>query len=170
MTRSPREHCDEIDLVLVLGTHGWTDLYLIISGKVHAYLISHVMSDPLEEMISLCNALIDRSDSWIRLHGEPGATLVRTTVDRRQRHLVELAVFYSDSWDETPDDAELQLSVTVKSKLLIDQIGYQLYKIEALCKEPSYARDRSRFPTEIFMDLIAKWKDDTQQGEPGKAT
>lgn len=158
MTRSPSQHCDEFEIVYVLGRHGWSDLYLIVSGKVHAFRLTHVMCEPMEELIGLCRSLIERGDCWIRLHDEPGATLVKASINREQRHLVDLEVLVSQGWEATPEAAEPLISVTVKATLLIDQIIYQLYMVQALCQESSYARDRSRFPHRLFKDLIASWK------------
>lgn len=168
MPRSPSEHCDEIELVYVLGTHGWSDLYLIVSGTVHCFRITHVFSDPIKDLIGLCSSLIDRGDCWVRLYDEPGATLVQITPNRQQQHLVELLVFTSDSWEETPETADLRIRVTVKATLLIDQIVYQLYKTQALCSEESYARDRSDFPRNEFRDLIVKWKVSGRRKNPTK--
>ena len=66
-------------------------MYLIVGGKIHEFQITHVMSDPIEELIDLCASLIDRRDCWIRLHDEPGATLIQATVNQAQKHLVDLS-------------------------------------------------------------------------------
>ncbi len=158
MPRSPSQHCDELELIYVLRKHGWSDLYLIVSGEIHEFVITHIMSDPIEDLIGLCSSIIDRSDCWIRLYGEPGATLVKVTSNRDQKHLVDLSIFGSDNWERSPEAADLQISVTTKAVLLIDQIVYQLYKIQALSNEKSYARDRSEFPQQAFKELIAKWE------------
>ena len=167
MPKTPSQHCDEFDLVYVLGKHGWSDLYLIVGGKVHEFQITHVMSDPIEELIDFCASLIDRRDCWIRLHDEPGATLIQATTNRAQRHLVDLSVFSSDGWDATPEAADLQVSLTTKSVLLINQILYQLEKVQALCDEKSYASERSGFPHRSFRNLTAKWR---AAAEDGKST
>jgi len=158
MPRSPSQHCDEFELVYALGKHGWSDLYLIISGEVHEFRITHVMSDPMDDLIDLCSSLLDRRDCWIRLCDEPGATLITTTINRQQRHLVDLSIFDSDDWEKPPEAADLQISVTTKATLLINQIVYQFHKVQALCSEKSYARDRDEFPHRAFRELIGKWE------------
>lgn len=154
MTKTPSQHIDEIELLYSLGKHGWSDLYLIVQRKVHKFRITHIFSDPLDDFIDLCRALIDSQDYWIRLFDEPGATLINVAVDKNQTHLVELSVFEVASWESAPRDTEPVIKVVIKSSQLIGLITHQLEKVQALCEENSYQKDRTEFPRKAFNELL----------------
>lgn len=127
----------------------------MVDGQLHRFDLSHVLSDPMESLIDLCSALIDRIDCVTRFYAEPGETIVRVSFHERRKDLVDLTVFTSDREDGALEAADQQIGLKTKTQILIDQIFFQLAKIEALCNDPSYAADRT-FPREAFRRLIAK--------------
>jgi hypothetical protein len=154
MPRSQSRLNDEIDLVYRLGKHGWSDLYIISNDEVHAFRITHVISDPMSELIELCCALLRGEDRhWVRLPDEPGGTLIDVVRHKDQRHIISVKAYSCDEWDVTPPSGTLVLSFDMKVRQFVDVMYHQFDKLSSLWKEPSYQRDRGDFPKAEFLAL-----------------
>jgi hypothetical protein len=72
---------DEFDLLYIRGIHGWSDLHVVTRGTQIAVRITHIFSDPIEELSALCCGLLrGEPRSMARLRDEPGATVVIASI------------------------------------------------------------------------------------------
>lgn len=151
----PKTHCDEVDLLYMLGPHNVNDLYVMIEDKIHCFSVSNDLTgrDPIEPLITLCEILLDGADGSVRFDDCQSTLLLVVRVDAKQRHLAEFSAYTSDRWFAKPD-----FSVTMKRFHLAALLFYQLRKTEILCKEKSFAKIRDPFPQDAFSRLIEKWE------------
>jgi hypothetical protein len=86
---------DEFDLLYVRDIHGWSHLHVVTRDTQIALLITHIFSDPIEELSALCCGLLrGEARGMARLHGEPGATVVITAIHPKQKHVAHI-----EFWD-----------------------------------------------------------------------
>ena len=82
---------DEFDLLYIRGIHGWSDLHVVTRGTQIAVRITHIFSDPIEELSALCCGLLrGEPRSMARLHDEPGATVVIASIYPEQKHVAHI--------------------------------------------------------------------------------
>ena len=153
--RTPKKHCDEVDLLYMLAPHNVNDLYVIVEGKVHCFCITNDLTgcNPIEPLITLCEILLDGVSGSIRFDDCTSTLLLIVRVDAKQRYLVEFSAYTSDRWSAKPE-----FSVTMKRSHLATLLFYKLCKTEMLCKEKSFAKIRETFPQDAFSRLIEKWE------------
>jgi hypothetical protein len=73
------------------GIGGWSDLHVVTRGTQIAVRITHIFSDPIEELSALCCGLLQGEPrNMVRLHDEPGATVVIASIYARQKHVAHI--------------------------------------------------------------------------------
>lgn len=159
MERHKASFEDEIEIVYKLCKHGWSDLIVIVGDQVHSFGVTHIFSDPISDLIDFCDLLLDGEDGSVRLHDEPGTTDFEVTTDPDQRHLVGVRISVSQFSHAPKNSMQLFSSFHMKRSQLLALFIYQFEKVEALCRERSYARDRPAFPLAAFRRLQRRWRE-----------
>lgn len=84
---------DDIDLLYVLAPHGWSVCILHIGDRIHKFLISHVFSDPIRDLIEATVSLLNgSSDVEFIWWDEPGGNQWRIVKNPDQHHRVKITV------------------------------------------------------------------------------
>ena len=149
---------DDIDLVYVLGKHGWSDLYIIIGQTTHAIRITHIVRDPISDLIELCCAILRGEEGHqIRLYDEPGATLLDVSRRRDLQHILSVRLYQTYGWDEAPSSSKPEISFDIKVSQFLALFYHQFDKLASLCGEKSYAKDRAAFPYAEFQAFRELW-------------
>jgi hypothetical protein len=111
---------DEFDLLYIRGIHGWSLLHVVTPDTQIAVIITHIFSDPIEELSALCCGLLrGEPRSMVRLHGEPGATLVITAIHPKQKHVARIEFWDCAEWENITPRGTPTLSVDVKIRQFV---------------------------------------------------
>jgi hypothetical protein len=149
---------DEFDLLYIRGVAGWSDLHVVTRSTQIAMRIAHIVSDPMEQLSTLCCGLLRGEPRNIaRLHDEPGATVVITSIYAKQRHVAHLEFWNCRGWDDIPPLGTPTLSVDVKIRQFVGLVYRQFEKVRWLYEETSYQKDRDSFPHVSFEALQQLW-------------
>jgi hypothetical protein len=152
-----RYNGDDVDILYVLGTHGWSKCILYIGDTTHSIdSISHVFGDPIGDLISATVSLLKGASEveFVWWH-EPGGTQWKIVRSNDERHnilvtVIELSSDYGDPITQDTILAKFEIKVSHFSTF----IYYQMKKISALLKEKSYEKNRSgEFPYAEFRKL-----------------
>jgi hypothetical protein len=148
---------DNIDILYILETHGWSTCILFIGDTSHSIdSISHALSDPIGDLVSATISLLKGVSEieFIWWH-EPGGTqwkIVRSN-DELHKIIVTVTELFSDYGHPITQDkilVEFEIKVSQFSTL----IYYQMKKISALLEEKSYEKNRfGEFPYAEFRKL-----------------
>jgi len=152
---------NEFDLLYVLTSSGWSVLHVVTSGSQISVPMTHVFSDPTEDLCGLCCELLRRESARVHLYDEPGQTVLTASVFARQKHLTRIQ-FWKVSCRA---DIGLSWSSLLKADLTIRRFVGLLYrqfeKERWLAEEKSYAR-RRRFPHAAYERLERLWRVSSQ--------
>lgn len=148
---------DNIDILYVLETHGWSTCILYLRDTTHSIdSISHAFGDPIGDLVSATTSLIKGASEveFIWWH-EPGGTqwkIVRSN-DEHHKIIVSVIELSSDCGHPITQD-KILLEFEIKVSHFATLIYYQMKKISALLKEKSYEKNRSgEFPYAEFHKL-----------------
>jgi hypothetical protein len=148
---------DNIDILCILETHGWSTCILFIGDNIHSInSISHAFGDPIGDLVSATTSLLQGASEveFIWWH-EPGGTqwkIVRSN-DERHKMIVTVRKFLSDYGHPITQD-KILVEFEIKISQFSTLIYYQMKKISALLKEKSYEKNRSgEFPYAEFRKL-----------------
>lgn len=159
-----RNPSDSFDLVYICGIHGWSSLYIIMSGKFLAIRITHISSDPIGDLIHFCEDILQGKDtSLINLHDEPGSTLITASVIKSQRHLIHVEFWSCPENTLSPARCKLLLELDIKTTRFVGLLYRQLDKVRWLYADKQYQTDRADFPHQQFKQLETLMK--TQHSE-----
>jgi hypothetical protein len=149
---------DEFDLLYIRGIGGWSDLHVVTRSTQVTVRITHIFSDPIEELSALCCGLLrGEPRSMVRLHDEPGATVVITSIYTKQKHVAHIEFWECPGWDDIPPCGALTLSVDVKIRQFVGSLYRQFEKVRWLHEEKSCQKNRSPFPHVAFETLQRLW-------------
>ncbi len=140
---------DDIDFTYILQPHGWSDCYLFLKNETIHFNITHVLSDPIADMIDAI-ILLNRGEKEITLiwYDEPGKYKWTFKINQDQQHLVSILIFLISV------DYEKQMaSFEMKIKQLTKLVFFQFLKVASLLEEKSYKEKRSLFPYEKMKEL-----------------
>jgi hypothetical protein len=154
----PLNLTDEFDLLYIRGLHGWSDLHVVTRDTRIAVRITHIFSDPIEELCGLCCGLLrDEPQGMARLHDEPGATVLVASIYPKQRHVAHIEIWTCPKWDDTPPCGKSILSADVRVRQFVGLVYRQFEKVRWLSEERSYLKDRGPFPHAAFETLRQLW-------------
>jgi hypothetical protein len=149
---------DEFDLLYIRGVHGWSDLHVVTRETQIAMRITHILSDPIEELCGLCCGLLrGKPRGTARLHDEPGATVVTASIYAEQRYVAHIEFWASPTWNDIPPCGTLVLSADVKVWQFVGLLYRQFEKVPWLSEEKSYLERRGPFPHAAFETLQRLW-------------
>jgi hypothetical protein len=149
---------DEFDLLYIRGVFGWSDLHALTRHNRITARITHIFSDPIEDLSNLCCALLrGEPQSIARLCDEPGSTVLTASIYAEQRHLTRIQFWAGQGWDDVPPCGSPVLSVDVKLRQFVGLVYRQLEKVRWLYREPSFQKNRDRFPHRAFDALEQLW-------------
>jgi hypothetical protein len=121
---------DDFDLLYIHGTHGRSDLHVVTRSTQIAVRITHLFSDPIVELPALCCGLLQGEPrSMARLHDEPGATVIITSVYAKQKHVAHIEFWDCQGWDDSPPSGTPTLSVDVKIRQFVGLLYHQFEKV-----------------------------------------
>jgi hypothetical protein len=149
---------DNIDLLYVLGPHGWGNCLLYLDGSIHEIAISYVFGDPIydciEAIILLLKGLPEAEFTW---WGEPGGWRWNITRNPKQHHMLNIAITeFSDSYGKVIRDGKVLAEFEIKTRHFATLVYYQMKKISILLKDQSFDKSRSgNFPHAQFAKLEA---------------
>jgi hypothetical protein len=149
---------DEFDLLYIRAAHGWSDLHVITRDNRIVVGITHIFSDPVEELSSLCCGLLrGEPQSMARLPDEPGATFVIASIYSTQRHVARIEFLECPNWNDIPSCGTSVLKVDVKIKQFVGLLYRQFEKVRWLSEEKGYFENRDSFPHVAFEMLERLW-------------
>jgi hypothetical protein len=129
---------DNIDILYILETNGWSTCILFVGDKIHSIdSISHAFSDPIGDLVSATTSLFQGASEveFIWWH-EPGGTqwkIVRSN-DECHKIIVTVTELLSDyGYPITQDKILVEFEIKVSQFSTL--IYYQMKKISALLKE-----------------------------------
>jgi hypothetical protein len=148
---------DDVDILYVLETHGWSTCILYIGDTTHSIdSISHAFGDPLGDLaiatISLLKGASEVEFTWWH---EPGGTQWKIVRSNDEHHniivtVIELLSDYGHPITQDTILAEFEIKISHFATL----VYYQMKKISVLLKEKSYEKNRSgEFPYADFHKL-----------------
>ncbi|GAA5095462.1 hypothetical protein [Wohlfahrtiimonas larvae] len=157
---------NNVDFIINLGSYGWSDIFWVVDNKpINIDSITHVFSDPHDEILDICLDLLDSKNCELYLFHEPGATKISFEVLKEHQHLVKVIIYdvLDIIYQPTKDVVlkEVESFVMVKQQFLI--IAYLQYKkITLLLRNRLYSRSRcSDFPIVKFKELELKMRKDS---------
>jgi hypothetical protein len=154
----PPKLTDEFDLLYIRGRGGWSDLHVVTRDTQITVRITHIFSDPIEELSGLCCGLL-RGDpqNMARLHDEPGATVVVVSICAKQKHVAHIEFWACRGWDDIPPCGTSILTVDVKIRQFVGLLYRQFEKVRWLSEERSYLKSGGPFPHAAFETLQRLW-------------
>jgi len=157
---------DEFDLLYIRGVHGWSDLHVVTRGTQIAVRITHIFSDPIEELSALCCGLLrGEPRSMARLHDEPGATVIIASICPEQKHVAHVEFWDCLGWDDIPPCGAPTLSVDVKIQQFVGLVYRQFEKVRWLYEEKRYQKNRNPFPHVSFEELQRLWMNSARRAD-----
>jgi hypothetical protein len=157
-SKDERQFTDEFDLLYIRGVHGWSELHVVTHEAHITTRITHIFSDPIEELCGLCCDLLQgESSSMARLHDEPGATVAIVSVHAKQKHVGHIEFWNCPGWDDVPPCGTLKLVADVKIRQFVGLVYRQFEKVRWLHEDKSYQKNRSPFPHAAFETLQRLW-------------
>lgn len=113
-------------------------------------------------LINFCQAVIDNEALTTPFYDEPGGMIWRITPVPARQHTIEFEIFIIYSGEcgvFSRKDCETPVfRMFAKRRVLATAIVMELMRAAVLCQEPSYQKDRSRFPFHEFRTLVKAWK------------
>jgi hypothetical protein len=153
---------DEFDLLYVRRVHGWSDLHVVTRDTQIAVGITHIFSDPIEELSELCCGLLRGDRCMARLPDEPGLTVVIASIYAEQRHVAQIEFWEFPDWDNTAPCGTLTLSADIKVRQFVGLLYRQFEKVRWLFEQKSYRKNRDPFPHAAFETLQQLWMKSSQ--------
>ena len=154
---------DEFDLLYIRRVHGWSKLHVVTRETQIAVRITHIFSDPIEELCGLCCGLLHGEPSdMARLHDEPGATVVTASIYAKQRHVARIEFWDCPGWNDIPPFGSPILGADVKVRQFVGLLYRQFEKVRWLSEEKSYSKNRGPFPHAAFDALQRLWTGSSQ--------
>jgi hypothetical protein len=160
MARAPSEIKDNTSFMLEFDRHGWCRFHVFEEKTSFCYWVSDVFSDFSNDMLSLCEHVLENKPVRIALCDEPGGAIVALEPNPKQHHIVEISIEEIDGSVAGfgPEQlGNIVLRVVMRRKQVIANIVSELWKVHYLLKEPSYQKERSRFPHERLIKLNRTW-------------
>jgi hypothetical protein len=170
---------DEFDLLYVRGVHGWSDLHVVTRHPQIAVRISHIFSDPIEELSELCCGLLRGEPRFMaRLPDEPGGAVVTASIYAEQKHIAHIEFWtcrdWDDhiefwtcrGWDDIPPRGTSILSADAKVRQFVGLLYRQFEKVRWLSEERSYLKRRDPFPHAAFETLQRLWLKSSRRTKP----
>ncbi|BAU14722.1 hypothetical protein LEP3755_52730 [Leptolyngbya sp. NIES-3755] len=149
---------DDIDLLYVLSSGGWSTCLLFVNRQIYELDISHSFGNPIGDLIE-ATVLMMKGDSTVELTwwNEPGGNRWRMTRNPAKRHLMKVVVTEFPSHYSFGDEVAGEIML-VEFEIKINQFAklvyYQMKKLAALLKEKSFEKNRSGdFPYQAFFKL-----------------
>jgi hypothetical protein len=134
---------DEFDLLYLRRRHGWSELHVVTGTNSVVAPISHIFSDPIEDLADLCSALLSGADRHLTiLHDEPGSNVLLASIYPKQKHIVRIELWQCVGWNDIPPHGKLILSMDVKVRQFVGLVYRQLDKVRWLCEDKSYRQER----------------------------
>jgi hypothetical protein len=152
--------CDELGFSFVLHRSGSSDLFVVCGHKTHTCWVSGVFSDAAFELLKLCRGILTNAPTSIALYGEPGGNIISVTADAEQQHTMLFAMRELDPSlpsHEISDEGTVIFSVRVKRKQLLGLFMAELWKVHYFLREPSFQKNRDKFPGDTLRTLNAEW-------------
>lgn len=151
---------DNIDFLLTLRKHGWTDFLLDINGVSHRIVISSVLSSPMYDITNMLLALLNNEDEIIlEWFEEPGWSILRVTREKTERHIISMELGSAD--DQYGAGYKKIVTFEIQLKQLLVTLFYQLKKAYHLLTQKGFAKEREEeFPYERYRILLEKIKVD----------
>jgi len=149
---------DDIDLLYVLGRHGWSDLVLWVGGEITQLRITHVFNDPLEELAQMAIDLRERMPQMaFILWDEPGGHRpeFNRVADQPHKYVVQIRSFPDGPPLPSDWSDDFILEFRVKADHLMKLIYFQLEKLARLTEEKSY-REHREFSYQAFKRLKSR--------------
>jgi hypothetical protein len=154
---------DEFDLLYVRGVHGWSDLHIVTRDAQIAARITHIFSDPIQELSELCCGLLRGEPRCMaRLPDEPGVTVVTASIYAEQRHIAHVEFWACRGWDDIPPCGTSILCADVAVGQFVGLLYRQFEKVRWLSEERSYLKNRGPFPHAAFETLQRLWLKSSQ--------
>ncbi|MEZ8156086.1 hypothetical protein ACED66_07635 [Vibrio splendidus] len=140
-----------IDLTYILDGHGWSSCYLIIDNEQHLFGPTHILNNPLEELVNAENILIgDSSDVSFKWFDEPGLYQWDIVRDLNEKHLISISINTYAEW-EPSTKPEQQLKFKCKLSEFLFCLYYQLVKLDKLLTDKSFSKYRAcDFPRQAY--------------------
>jgi hypothetical protein len=149
---------DEFDLLYVRGIHGWSDLHVVARDTKITVKITHIVSDPIQELSELCcGLLLGEARCLARLHDEPGATVLLASIYPNQKHVAHVEFWACRNWDDLPPRGTSILSADVQVRQFAGLLYRQFEKVRWLSGQKSYLKNRDPFPLAAFETLQRLW-------------
>ncbi len=143
------EQTDDIDILLTLNSHGWSNCFLFVRDKKLEFTLTHVFSDPYVDLIHALSDLI-RGQNYVSFfwYGEPGGYRIEIKRILTQQHKVIVSVSdFGEAFHEEPKSFYLQLEFEIKLKQIIGIFYFQLLKTYILLQDKQFAQNRANdFP------------------------
>ena len=149
--------CDDIDILYVLQSHGWSTCILYIGDRIHSIdSISHAFGDPIGDLILATISLLKGASEveFVWWH-EPGGTQWRIIRSNNEpRKIIITVIELSSDYGHSIIQERILLKFEIKVNHFSTLIYYQLKMIETLLKEKSFDQSRSgEFPYAEFHKL-----------------
>jgi hypothetical protein len=136
---------DNVDLILTLRKHGWSDFILTLDGEIYRFLITNIFGDPYEMMMDELSKIIDGVEEVsFLLHDEPGTAEFKICRLKNQRHKLQVMIRESDTVSSPPCWVD-KCMFTVARSQLVKLFYIQLKKIDLLMQDEQYRQERN-FP------------------------
>jgi hypothetical protein len=134
---------DEFDLLYVRNRHGWSELHVVTRTNSIMVPISHIFSDPIEDLVDLCSALLSGAHRHLTiLRDEPGSTVLLASIYPKQKHIVRIELWQCAGWSDLPPHGQRLLSLDVKVRQFVGLVYRQLDKVRWLCEDKKYRHER----------------------------
>jgi len=149
---------DNIDFLYILHRHGWSTALLFIDGQTISFWITHLFSDPTDDLAQLAIKLHKRVETaelvW---SDEPGGhSLCFTRVpDQHHRYDVRVSYFPEGPPLTASRTGDVLIEFQVKADQFVTLIYSQLEKLARLLEDRSYSESRE-FPFPTFKRLRAE--------------
>jgi hypothetical protein len=136
---------DNVDLILTLRKHGWSDFILTLDREIYRFFITNIWGDPYEMLMDEFSAIIEGAEEVsFLLHDEPGTTEFKICRIKNQKHTLQVTVRESDMASSPPRWAD-KCMFTVAQSQLVKILYIQLKKIDLLMQDDQYRQERT-FP------------------------
>ncbi|WP_444905029.1 hypothetical protein ACJJIU_10045 [Microbulbifer sp. CnH-101-E] len=152
----------EIELAFSFGEYGWSD-FRIWTKEEHIEIgMTHIFSNPLEEMFSAFTELLKGIKStYIMWFDEPGAYRWEITRDEEQHHILDISITETASmgeWKES-DRVISEIEFTVKQQQLMACIYGEAIKLRELMKIKTYKINRNeQYPARALNEFLQAYE------------
>ena len=151
----PAAH-DCFELLYALGEPGWSELHILCGREWLGVPIVRVAADPIADLIALCHALLRGEDSYqLRLHDEPGSTVIRVATLPGQRHVARFEIWLCNNDRDEPPAGTMLLSFDASVRRFVGLLRLQFEKVRWLLEE---GNELAAFPHSDFATLTEAWR------------